>query len=86
MEETIKLWKLPPLIDIEGMKKLRGNEGTFLNPVQDINGDWFVSQEEYNADEFQYLKTDFPEWVNQFTLVDYVKPIDPWLDEFENPI
>ena len=86
MEETIKLWKLPTSIDIDCMRKLRGNEGTFLNPVQDINGDWFVSQEEYDAEEFQYLKTDFSEWVNQFVLTDYINPIDSWLDEFGDPI
>jgi hypothetical protein len=85
MEEIVKLWKLPPLIDIEGMRKLKGNEGTFLNPVQDINGDWFVSQEEYDSIEFQYLKTDFTDWVTQFVLSDYIKPIDTLLDEFGNP-
>ena len=85
MEEIVKLWKLPPSIDIEGMRKLKGNEGTFLNPVQDINGDWFVSQEEYDSIEFQYLKTDFADWVTQFVLSDYIKPIDPLLDEYGNP-
>jgi hypothetical protein len=79
MEEIIKLWKLPINIDIDGMRKLKGNEGTFLNPVQDINGDWFVSQEEFDSEEFQYLKVNFSDLVGHFILAEYVikTPIEP---------
>jgi hypothetical protein len=31
------------------------------NPVQDINGDWFISIEEWEATEFHYLKEKHPD-------------------------
>lgn len=77
MEEIIKVWKLPAGINIAGMRLLKGEEGSLLNPVQDINGNWIISQEEYNAEEFQYLKTSYADIVNSFELIDYEKIFDP---------
>ncbi len=70
----IQVYKIPLGTDIEGMRLLVGKEGSYLNPIQDIDGNWIVSQEEYNAYEFQYLKTEFPDVVAGFELIEY-KPI-----------
>ena len=57
----MKMWKLPAGVNIEVMRGLRGLYGNFLNPIQDANGNWVVSDEEYSCPEFQYLKQ---QWVS----------------------
>lgn len=38
---------------VEKLKSVVGEEGSRLNPIQDINGNWFITAEEYYAKEFQ---------------------------------
>jgi len=59
------MWKFPDGINIDDVRMLQGTEGGRLNPVQDIDGNWVVSDEEYCMQEFQYLKKDYPQiWAN----------------------
>ena len=41
---------------VDALFTIVGTEGSRLNPVQDINGDWFISEEEWNCDEFAEFK------------------------------
>jgi hypothetical protein len=48
-------------ITIQQKNELAGAEmpdGIFFNPVQDINGDWFIFEKEFEASGFGVL-TDF---------------------------
>jgi len=48
-------------ISITEKNQLKGNEmlkGSYYNPVQDINGDWFIFEEEFKACGLGVL-TDF---------------------------
>jgi len=55
------MWKFPAGINIDDVRQLRGEEGSYLNPVQDAKDNWVVSDEEYSMAEFQYLKRDYPD-------------------------
>lgn len=68
----IKVWQLPAGIDLAVMRALTGTEGSKLNPIEDINGNWVISQEEYNAAEFQYLINQYPEVYSAMVQIDYV--------------
>lgn len=72
-----KVWKLPAGTDIEGMKLKVGLSGcTYLNPIQDINDNWVVTENEYNNPDFQYLKEQYPDIANNMELIDYEpKPV-----------
>lgn len=82
-----QLWKLPSLTNKDKIKKLKGDEGTLLNPVQDINGDWFIGQEELASEEFKKVKDKEKKGLLKgLVLTDYIKPIDLFVDEFGNPL
>lgn len=77
----IQVWKLPAGINIDVVRTLQATDGvSYLNPIQDVNGNWIVSQEEYDCPEFQYLKTQYELIYSQMELIDY-EPIIT-----ENPI
>lgn len=79
----IQVWKLPLGVDIEGMKRLVAQDGcSYLNPIQDVHDNWIISQEEYNYDGFQYLKTEHPDIVANMVLIDYEPKPTP--NPFEN--
>ena len=67
----IKVWKLPDGINIDNVKLLKGNDGNFLNPIQDIDNNWILSEEEYDCNEFQYLKIEYKSIYEQMILIDY---------------
>jgi hypothetical protein len=67
----VQVYKLPIGISIETMRTLQGAEGSRLNPIQDTNGNWIISQEEYNAAEFQHLVTEYPDVYAAMQLIDY---------------
>ena len=68
-----KVWKFPSGVNIDNVKKLKGEDGiSFLNPIQDLNGNWVVSDEEYNMPQFQWLKIQYETIYNQLELIDYV--------------
>ena len=50
------------------------NNGVFVGPVQDINGEWFISDVVWDMIEFQYLKTEYPEMAALFTDAAYTPP------------
>jgi len=80
MFKKMKVYKIPEGTDIDFMRTLQGEEGSFLNPIQDINDNWIVSVEEWNAAEFQYLKTEYAEIIAKFELIEYEpKPVDEFL-------
>ena len=74
----ILMWKFPAGINIDEVRQLRGEEGSYLNPVEDANGNWVVSDEEYCAQEFQYLKREFPHiWATMERIPYEPKPTPP---------
>lgn len=65
------MYKLPPNITPEELMRFQGAEGSYLNPIQDADGNWVVSDEEWNAAEFQYIKDEYPEITAQFTHIEF---------------
>lgn len=66
-----QVYKLPSGINLEVMRSLTGTEGSKLNPIEDANGNWVISIEEYNASEFQWLVNQYPEVYSAMMLIDY---------------
>ena len=54
-------------------KSILNGTGTFcskLNPVQDVNGNWCISLEEWNSKEFENLKSKYSASIlKQFTQI-----------------
>lgn len=72
------MYKLPDNITPERLKEFKGIEGTLLNPVEDADGNWVVSDEEWESHEFQYLKSEYPDLAALFTQIPYnPKPPQP---------
>ena len=67
----IQVYKIPDSVDIDFLRNAKGDNGNFLNPIQDADGNWIVSVEEWQAEEFQYLKKQYPEQIKAFTLISY---------------
>lgn len=67
----IQVWKLPAGINLDIMRSLTGTEGSKLNPIEDVHGNWVISVEEYNAGEFQYLVNEYPIIYAAMVLIDY---------------
>ena len=72
------MMKLPIEVPPLELKNFIGTLGTVLNPIQDLDGDFVVSMEEWNSEEFAYLKVDFPELAALFT----EKEFKPIIDEY----
>jgi hypothetical protein len=73
-----QLYKIPTNIVSPGfIKSMIGIEGTVPNPVQDVNGDWFISIEEWDSPEFQMYKDSWPTEIADFVLEDFVPPEYP---------
>jgi hypothetical protein len=78
----ILVWKFPEGVNIDDVRQLQGTEGSRLNPIQDAEGNWIVSDEEYCMAEFQYLKKDYPQIWAGMTRIEYrQKPQPPIGDE-----
>lgn len=67
----VQVYQLPIGIDLNIMRALTGAEGSKLNPIEDVHGNWVISVEEYNAGEFQYLINQYPEVYAAMVLIDY---------------
>lgn len=65
------VYKLPTGIDIEKVKALRGLEGSSLNPIEDIDGNFIISKEEVEAAEFSWIKEKYADLVSQITEIEY---------------
>lgn len=47
------------LLSLEQKKELEGLEyieGVYFNPIQDINGNWIISEEEVKQSEIEWVK------------------------------
>ena len=67
----IQVFKIPPE-DVDFMRTVIGSFGSTLNMVVvDILGNTIIGQEEYNASEFDYYKTEYPTEIGRFVLIDY---------------
>lgn len=65
------MYKLPDNITPERLKEFKGLEGTLFNPIEDADGNWVVSDEEWGSHEFQYLKAKYPNIAALFTQIAY---------------
>ena len=67
----MKAYKIPSQLNIEEFVENVNNIITnfSINPVQDINNDWFISQEEWNYETWKELYSDI---INEFEYVDYI--------------
>jgi hypothetical protein len=74
------MYKLPDNITREELLQFQGLEGTLLNPVEDADGNWVVSDEEWNSHEFAYLKEQYPDLAALFTQIPYnpKPPLKPY--------
>jgi len=68
------MYKLPENIDPAELAQIQGTEGTFLHPIQDADGNWVISDQEWHSAEFQHLKQEYPELAAGFTQIEF-KPI-----------
>ena len=67
----MKVYKVPPGITIEQLKEIVGDQGTLLYPMIDNNGNIIISVEEWNAQEFQFIKDLYADKIDQFEIIDY---------------
>ena len=67
----MKVYKVPTGITIEELEKLVGNQGSTLLPMLDANGNIIISVEEWNAQEFQFIKELYADKIGQFEIIDY---------------
>lgn len=72
-----KVYKVPPQF-VDFLRTVQGTEGSRLNmDVQDADKNTIVGQEEWEAQEFQWLKEQYPTETEHFELIDYnPKPIE----------
>lgn len=75
------VYKLPKGVDVDFMRTLKGAEGSFLNPIEDNNGNFIISQEEYNCAEFQYLVNEYPEVYAAMQLIPFEPIPEPIIGE-----
>jgi len=64
-----------PVNLIDALRGLVGSMGSRLNPVQDINGDWFISQEEWDNPEFDEFKQRNQSVLAQFEDAEFIPKI-----------
>jgi hypothetical protein len=69
---------------VDTLKGVVGAEGSTLNPIQDADGNWFISYEEFTAPEFQkFFQQDAKVAVTDKLLeIDYKRKPAP---EYEDP-
>lgn len=66
-----KVYKIPAQVDIDVFKTFVGEQGTKMNPIEDVDGNWIISEVIWNMEEFQYLKKLHSDIVPLFELIDY---------------
>jgi hypothetical protein len=68
----MKAYKIPSQLNIEEFMETV-DEITidfYINPVQDINDNWFISEEEWNCEKWKVAYQE--DILNQFEYLDYV--------------
>jgi hypothetical protein len=68
------MYKIPDNLDQKALAQLQGTEGTFLHPIQDADGNWVISPEEWNSPEFKPTKEKYPNLASLFTEIEF-KPV-----------
>lgn len=66
-----QVYKVPKGITREQVAALEGSEGSRLNPIEDAEGNLILSQQEWDAQEFQQYKTMYAELIGGFELIEY---------------
>ena len=67
----MNFYKVPiNLVSPESLREMMGTEGTYLNPILDENDIWIISVEEWEGQEFQSLKVQYPVIFSGFELID----------------
>lgn len=67
----MNFYKVPTnLVSAQSLREMRGTEGTYLNPILDENDIWIISVEEWEGQEFQSLKGQYPVIFSGFELID----------------
>lgn len=66
-----QVYKVPANITAEQLKGLTGSEDSRLNPIEDAEGNLILSQEEWDATEFQQYKSQYAELIGGFELIEY---------------
>jgi hypothetical protein len=71
---AIMAYKLPPDLSVDEFISTVDalNAPLGINPVQDINDDWFISEQEWNYPEWQIFKIQYPEITANFVYTEYV--------------
>jgi hypothetical protein len=53
----MKFYTIPTdKVSIDTLRSLEGKHGSRLNPIQDVDGEWIVSMEEWDSPEFAAIK------------------------------
>jgi hypothetical protein len=64
---------------VDTLKGVVGSQGSTLNPIQDADGNWFISYEEFNAPEFQkFFQQDAKVTItDKLAEIDYKRKLSP---------
>jgi len=70
----VMAYKLPPDLTPEELTQVLLESGSPLapNPVQDVNDEWFISEQEWEYPEWQNFKVQYPEITANFVYTEYV--------------
>ena len=70
----ITVYKLPAGITATELRAAIQVPGGSVNPVQDANGNWIITEQEWNCPDFQQFKTQYAEIAAQFTAIPWQAP------------
>lgn len=71
----VYVYKLPTDLNPEALRQYTGTMGTIIDPVLDADGSFVISKEEWESQEFQYLKNEFSEIVSKFEKIEWKPPV-----------
>lgn len=54
----MKAYKIPKGI-VNELREIKGSQGSTLNPIEDVNGNFIISVEEFKSKEFDLSKYEF---------------------------
>lgn len=66
-----EVYLIPAAITAESLRHTVTTEGGSVNPIQDKDGNWILTQEEWNAPEYQGFKDKYPDLAALFVLIPY---------------
>ena len=70
----VMAYKFPADLTPEELINKLSSSGSPLepNPVQDVNDFWFISEEEWNYEPWQFFKTEYPDIAAAFEYTEYI--------------